>query len=27
LKRQHRGYDDILYIVEVFVNINGKQHY
>jgi putative transposase len=27
LKRNHRGYGDIFYIDEVFVKINGKQHY
>jgi len=27
LKRHHRGYDDTFYIDEVFVKINGKQHY
>ena len=27
LKRKHRGYGDIFYIDEVFVRINGKQHY
>ena len=27
LKRKHRGYGDIFYIDEVFVKINGKQHY
>jgi putative transposase len=27
LKRWHRGYGDTFYIDEVFVNINGKQHY
>jgi putative transposase len=27
LKRKHRGYVDIFYIDEVFVKINGKQHY
>ena len=27
LKRQHRGYGDTFYIDEVFVKINGKQHY
>ena len=27
LKRKHRGYGDTFYIDEVFVNINGKQHY
>ena len=26
-KRNHRGYDDAFYIDEVFVNIQGKQHY
>ncbi|MFT5132314.1 MAG: putative transposase [Gammaproteobacteria bacterium] len=27
LKRRHHGYGDTFYIDEVFVNINGKQHY
>jgi putative transposase len=27
MKRQHRGYGDTFYIDEVFVKINGKQHY
>jgi putative transposase len=27
LKRLHRGYGDTFYIDEVFVRINGKQHY
>ena len=27
LKRRHRGYGDTIYIDEVFVRINGKQHY
>ena len=27
LKQKHRGYGDTLYIDEVFVKINGKQHY
>ncbi|MEH6617660.1 MAG: IS6 family transposase [Porticoccus sp.] len=27
LKRRHRGYGDIFFIDEVFVKINGKQHY
>ena len=27
LKRKHRGYGDAFYIDEVFVKINGKQHY
>lgn len=27
LKRTHRGYGDTFYIDEVFVKINGKQHY
>ena len=27
LKRNHRGYGDTCYIDEVFVNIQGKQHY
>jgi transposase-like protein len=27
LKRKHRGHGDIFYIDEVFVKINGKQHY
>ena len=27
LKRNHRGYGDTFYIDEVFVKINGKQHY
>jgi putative transposase len=27
LKRKHRGYGDTFYIGEVFVKINGKQHY
>jgi putative transposase len=27
LKRKHRGYDDTFYIDQVFVKINGKQHY
>jgi putative transposase len=27
LKHKHRGYDDTFYIDEVFVKINGKQHY
>ena len=27
LKRKHRGYGDTFYIDEVFVKINGKQHY
>ena len=27
LKLKHRGYGDTLYIDEVFVKINGKQHY
>ena len=26
-KRQHRGFGDTFYIDEVFVKINGKQHY
>ena len=26
-KRKHRGYGDTFYIDEVFVKINGKQHY
>ena len=27
LKRKHRGFGDTFYIDEVFVKINGKQHY
>jgi putative transposase len=27
LKRKHRGYGDTFYIDEVFVKINGEQHY
>ncbi|MDG2046731.1 MAG: IS6 family transposase [Halioglobus sp.] len=27
LKRKHRGYGDTVYIDEVFLKINGKQHY
>ena len=27
LKRKHRGYGDTVYIDEVFVKINGRQHY
>jgi putative transposase len=27
LNRKHRGYGDTFYIDEVFVKINGKQHY
>ena len=27
LKREHRGYGDTFYIDEVFIKINGKQHY
>lgn len=27
LKRKHRGYGDTFYVDEVFVRINGKQHY
>ena len=27
LKRKHRGYSDTFFIDEVFVNIDGKQHY
>jgi|TARA_B110000967_G_scaffold147727_1_gene151266 putative transposase len=27
LKRKHRGYGDTFDINEVFVKINGKQHY
>ena len=27
LKREHRGFGDTFYIDEVFVKINGKQHY
>ncbi len=27
LKRKHRGYGDMFFIDEVFVKINGKQHY
>lgn len=27
LRRQHRGFGDTFYIDEVFVKINGKQHY
>lgn len=27
LKRKHRGYGDTFYLDEVFVKINGKQHY
>jgi putative transposase len=27
LKRNHRGYGDTFYIDEVFVKINGRQHY
>ena len=27
LKQKHRGYGDTFYIDEVFVRINGKQHY
>ncbi|MCX2973571.1 IS6 family transposase [Halieaceae bacterium IMCC8485] len=27
LKRKHRGYGDTFYIDEVFIRINGKQHY
>ncbi|MFT7177292.1 MAG: putative transposase [Halioglobus sp.] len=27
MKRKHRGYSDTFFIDEVFVKINGKQHY
>jgi putative transposase len=27
LKRDHQGYGDTFYIGEVFIKINGKQHY
>ena len=27
MKRKHRGYGDTVYIDEVFVKVNGKQHY
>ena len=27
LKKKHRGYGDTLYIDEVFIKMNGKQHY
>ena len=27
MKRKHEGYGDTFYIDEVFVKINGKQHY
>ena len=27
LKRKHRGYGDTFYLDEIFVKINGKQHY
>jgi putative transposase len=27
LKRKHRGYGDTFFLDEVFVRINGKQHY
>ena len=27
LQRKHRGYGDTFYIDEVFIKINGKQHY
>lgn len=27
LKRKHRGFGDTFYIDEIFVKINGKQHY
>jgi transposase-like protein len=27
LKRKHRGFGDTFFIEEVFVKINGKQHY
>ena len=27
MKRRHRGYGDTFYIDEVFIKINGKQHY
>jgi len=27
LRRKHRGYGDTFFIDEVFVKINGKQHY
>ena len=27
MKRKHRGYGDTFFIDEVFVKINGKQHY
>ena len=27
MKRKHRGYGDTFYLDEVFVKINGKQHY
>jgi putative transposase len=27
LKRKHRGYGDAFFIDEVFVKINGEQHY
>ena len=27
MERKHRGYGDTFYIDEVFVKINGKQHY
>ena len=27
MKRKHRGYGDTFYIDEVFIKINGKQHY
>lgn len=27
LKRKHRGYGDTFFIDEVFIKVNGKQHY
>ncbi|MFT4728757.1 MAG: hypothetical protein ACI9UN_003270 [Granulosicoccus sp.] len=27
MKRKHQGYGDTFYIDEVFIKINGKQHY
>jgi putative transposase len=27
LKRKHRGYGDTFFLDEVFVKVNGKQHY
>jgi transposase-like protein len=27
LKRKHRGYGDTFFIDEVYIKINGKQHY